>query len=126
MVSKTTPLSFNIDSDTIARIEAFKERTQSASTSAIIRTAIERYDFDQIDTSVKEGTQVSLRIEPSVRDKLKAIAKSQGVSVGFLIRECIINFVNEDEENPQPRVGNFPKSTYEEPNPKETENPFQI
>lgn len=130
MANKSTPLTINIDSETITAIEAFKERTQSESTSAIIRAAIERFDFDQLDTPAKEAKQISLRIDPTVRDKLKSVAKAQGVSVGFILRECIMNFVSEDQANPQPRVGQSPAMRNAQPTPEDTpeqpDNPRQI
>lgn len=126
MANKSTPLTFSIDEDTITAIEAFKDRTQSESTSAIIRAAIERFDFDQLDSPAKEAKQISLRIEPAVRDKLKSVAKAQGVSVGFILRECIMDFVSEDRTNPQPRVGQLPTIKFEKSTPEEPDNPWQI
>lgn len=126
MANKSTPLTINIDSETITAIEAFKERTQSASTSAIIRAAIERFDFDQLESPAKEAKQISLRIDPTVRDKLKSVAKAQGVSVGFILRECIMNFVSEYQVNPQPRVGQLPTIKFEQSTPEEPDNPWQI
>lgn len=130
MANKSTPLTINIDSETITAIEAFKERTQSESTSAIIRAAIERFDFDQLESPAKEAKQISLRIDPTVRDKLRSVAKAQGVSVGFILRECIINFVSEDQTDPQPRVGQSPAMSNAQPTPEDTpeepDNPWQI
>ena len=82
MTNKKNPITFSIDKDTISAIEAYKGRTHSVSTSAIIRAAIERFDFDYLDTPTNETKQVSLRLDSVVRDKLKAVAKSQVVSVG--------------------------------------------
>jgi predicted transcriptional regulator len=126
MAQKTTPLTFNIDADTVAAIDAFKDRTHSESTSAIIRAAIERFDFDQLNAPAKEAKQISLRIDPAVRNRLKSVAKAQGVSVGFILRECIMNFVSEDQVNPQPRVGQLPTIKFEQPTPEEPDNPWQI
>jgi len=126
MENKTTPLTFNIDLDTIAAIDMFKDRTNSESTSAIMRDAIERYNFDQTDTSATKAKQVSLRLDSQIRAKLKAAAKSQGVSIGSLIRECIMNFVAEDQVNPQPRVGISRSIKMEEPATEENTHPWQI
>lgn len=126
MSNKAKPITFSIDADTVAAIEAFKDRTNSVSTSAIIRAAIERFDFDQLDTSTKEAKQISLRIDPLVRDRLKSVAKAQGVSLGYILRECILKFVSEDQTNPLPRVGHSPNPILEEEVPKKPDNPWQI
>jgi len=126
MANKTKPITFSIDSETIEAIEAFKGRTNSESTSAIIRAAIERYDFEEMDTSTAEAKQVSLRVDSIVRDKLKSVAKSQGVSIGFLLRECIMSFIAEDQSDPQPRVGKSPILTMEVSDSKKHSHPWQI
>ena len=122
----TTPISFSIDSDTLDAVEAFNERTHYKSTSAIIRAAIERFDFESFDTPAKEQKQISLRIEPVVRDKLKSLAKTQGVSVGFLIRQCILNYISEDETSPQPKAAKTPILKNEETNEEIDIDPWQI
>lgn len=126
MTNKKKPITFNIDKDTISAIEAYKGRTHSVSTSAIIRAAIERFDFDHLDTPTNETKQVSLRLDSVVRDKLKAVAKSQGVSVGFILRECIMDFVTEDRLHPLPRAGHSLNQVLEKPVNDEPDDPWQI
>lgn len=116
MTSKKTPITIGIVSDAIDGFEAFNERKHYRSTSDIIRTAIKRFDFESFDTPAKEQKQISLRIEPVARDKLKSLAKTQGVSVRFLIRQCILNFISEDATSPQPRVAKTPTLKKEETN----------
>lgn len=124
--NKTTPLTFEIDMDVFTALEEFKDRTNSKSTSAIIREAIERYDLEDVAAEFKESKQVSLRLEKETRDRLKLVAKSQGISVGFIIRECIMNFIAEDQVTPQPRAGKTRTMTVEKPDQEEAINPWQI
>lgn len=53
MANKHRPLTLNIDTNTIAAIKLLKNRTKSESTSAVIRAAIKRFDFDQPESPAK-------------------------------------------------------------------------
>lgn len=94
---KNQPLTFEIEEDLAHRLKRFKEDSGSSSSSAIIRTALDEFDFEQFRPRPSQNTQLSIRLPSHLKTVLKDTASLQNVSLGEVIREAIIAFL--DSEN---------------------------
>ncbi len=92
MQTKTSPLTFELESDVYAKLEQFRTETNTRSVSVIIRKALEDFDFDSVHPENNTARQMSVRLPKDLRDELKQASKSNGVSLGKIVREAILTF----------------------------------
>ncbi|MCF7687667.1 MAG: CopG family transcriptional regulator [Cephaloticoccus sp.] len=95
----TTPVTFDLPLDLLAKIEACRKTLGSGSASAVIRAALERFDFAACQPQVTPHRQISVRLSLEQRTTLKRFAKIKGVSVGELLRMAV-----EDLPRTKPKV----------------------
>ena len=104
MANKTTPFTLDLDVDLIEVLECFKKRINSPSVSAIIRVALEEFDFEAFKSSVPERRQISVRLTKGIRDELKRTAKDRGVSIGNIVREALISSLKQEKKDPREQI----------------------
>lgn len=83
------PLTFDLPLSLIAKIELHRKKLGLASTSEVVRHAINEFDFDGYQVDVLEHRQISVRLPAQTKATLVKTAKKKRVSVGELLRVAI-------------------------------------
>lgn len=107
--TKSSPLTIELDVELIERLNAFKERTSSSSVSAIVRSALEEFNFEDYKASTPKRKQISVRMSKTLSDELKKAAKVKGVSAGEVVRESILSFLENNDSSNNPSVVDGPR-----------------
>ncbi|HUG10065.1 MAG TPA: hypothetical protein VMM36_03580 [Opitutaceae bacterium] len=108
--AESSPLTFDLKVDLLAKIERIRAAHGFASTSAAVRTALEQFDFDAYAPKREKHRQISVRLPAARKRELVRISKQKGVSVGELLRVAL------DSLSVRPVTGvASPKTTPDEP-----------
>lgn len=100
-VDHNPPFVMSLDTDLLERLSELVEAGKARSISAIIRDALEVFDFDEFQPIKPNQKAVSVRLPVEVREMMNAAADAKNASVGHLVRTAIENFiVNLDSEHP--------------------------
>lgn len=83
------PVTFDLPLDLLAKIEACRRALGLDTASAVIRAALDRFDFPACHPPVTPHRQISVRLTADQRSALKRYAKIKDVSVGVLLRMAI-------------------------------------
>ena len=83
------PVTFDLPLDLLAKIENCRRDLGLDTASAVIRAALERFDFAACQPPVTPHRQISVRLTADQRSTLKRFAKIKEVSVGELLRLAI-------------------------------------
>lgn len=83
------PVTFDLPLDLLAKIETCRRALGLDTASAVIRAALERFDFAGCQPPHVPHRQISVRLDPDQRSALKRYAKIKDVSVGVLLRMAI-------------------------------------
>jgi len=75
---------------------------KARSVSAIIRAALEQYDFSDAIVMHPQQLQISVRLPVELRRQLKKTARSKHTSVGHLVRAAVEAYLPEIEAAPPP------------------------
>ena len=75
---------------------------KAKSVSAIIRTALERYDFANVVVMHPVQVQISVRLPAELRRTLKKVARSKHTNEGQLVRAAVEAYLPELEAAPLP------------------------
>ena len=86
---ESSPLTFDLKEELLAKIEAARESLDLATNSEVIRHAIEEFDFASYSAPVKAHRQISVRLRMDSKQRLVKLAKKHDVSVGELLRTAI-------------------------------------
>lgn len=87
---KTTPLSFEIDSHLAESLEKLQKQLGNVSVSKLIDQAVARFDYRSLSRQAGgERRQLSVRLSDDKRSVLDKHAKSEKVSMAFLIRKAL-------------------------------------
>ena len=86
---ESSPLTFDLKEELLAKIEAARESLDMATNSEVIRHAIEEFDFASYNPPVKAHRQISVRLRMDSKQRLVKLAKKHDVSVGELLRTAI-------------------------------------
>ena len=62
---------------------------KAASVSAIIRTALARYDFEKVIVMHAPQLQISVRLPLEIRKNLKKLARTKHTSISHLVRAAV-------------------------------------
>lgn len=93
MASRTkkpaAPVTFDLPLDLLAKIESCRRDLGLDTASAVIRAALERFDFAGCQPPVMPHRQISVRLTADQRSTLKRFARIKEVSVGELLRLAI-------------------------------------
>ena len=86
---ESSPLTFDLKEELLAKIEAARSSLDMATNSEVIRHAIETFDFASYSAPVKAHRQISVRLRMDSKQRLVKLAKKHDVSVGELLRTAI-------------------------------------
>ena len=84
--SASAPLTFDLPTSLITRIEAGRRRHGLKTASEVVRLAIEKFDFEGCKPARDPHRQISVRLGANQRAMLKRYAKKKNASVGELLR----------------------------------------
>ena len=85
----SSPLTFDLPESLIAKMEACRKAQGFPSSSAIVRAAIEGFDFECCQPARDPHRQISVRVETADRQMMRKISKKKEASVGELIRQAL-------------------------------------
>jgi hypothetical protein len=108
--AESSPLTFDLKVELLAKIERIRATQGFASTSAAVRTALELFDFNAYSPRRELHRQISVRLPAARKRELVRISKQKGVSVGELLRVALDNL----SMRPVTGVAS-PKTTPDEP-----------
>ena len=77
---------------------------KAPSVSAIIRTALEQYDFSDVLVIRPSQLQISVRLPLALRRLLRKTARSKHTSIGHLVRAAVEAYLPELESAPLPET----------------------
>ncbi len=98
------PFPLTMEVEFIDRLSEPVRDGKAKSISAIIRTALERYDFANVLVMHPVQVQISVRLPPEIRRILKKVARSKHTSEGQLVRAAVEAHLPELEAAPLPAV----------------------
>jgi predicted DNA-binding protein len=98
--SKPFPLQLEVEF--LDRLSEPVRDGKARSVSAIIRAALERYDFTDVLVMRPAQLQISVRLPVELRRLLKQTARSKHTSVGHLVRAAVEAYLPELEAAPLP------------------------
>lgn len=84
--SASAPLTFDLPTSLIARIEAGRRKYALKTASEVVRLAIDKFDFEGCKPARDPHRQISVRLGANQRAMLKRYAKKKNASVGELLR----------------------------------------
>ena len=85
----SAPLTFDLPLSLIAKIEQCRKGHALKTASAVIRLALEQYDFESYQPAHDPHRQISVRITARQRATLKRYARVKRASVGELLRLAV-------------------------------------
>lgn len=83
------PLTFDLPVSSIAKLGAIKKKLSLRSASAVVRLAIESYNFDAFESNNEKHRQISVRLPDQMKTKLSKFAAKKNASAGALLRAAI-------------------------------------
>lgn len=93
MPDKTTqywaPLTFDLTLPQVQKIEAVRRTRGLRSVSEVVRLAIAEFDISTYAARRPRHRQISVRLDPELREKLRRHAKKKNVSIGELLRVAL-------------------------------------
>jgi Arc/MetJ-type ribon-helix-helix transcriptional regulator len=84
--SKSSPLTFEVTEEMLARLEACRRGHGYVSASAVVRAALAAFDFAGCRPAKAKHRQLSVRVSAEQRALLRRHARLKRVSVGELLR----------------------------------------
>ncbi len=88
-VSESSPLTFDLKADLLAKLERVQKKLGAGSKSEVIRHAISVFDYSSYQSSTQEHRQISVRLPLKQKASLLKIARQKKVSVGELLRAAL-------------------------------------
>jgi len=83
------PFPITLEVEFLDRLSEPVRDGRAKSVSAIIRTALEQYDFSNIVVVRSAQLQVSVRLPAEIRKSLKKLSRAKQTSVGQLVRAAV-------------------------------------
>ena len=83
------PFAFLLELEFLDRLGEVVRNQQAQSVSAIIRTALEHYDFADVMFVRPAQVQVAVRLPLEIRRNLKKVARTKQTSIGQLVRAAV-------------------------------------
>jgi len=96
------PFPLTMEVEFIDRLGEPVRDGKAKSVSAIIRTALERYDFANVVVMHPVQVQFSVRLPADIRRTLKKVARSKHTSEVQLVRAAVEAYLPELEAAPRP------------------------
>lgn len=86
---ENSPLTFDLNDDLLAKLDAAAARHGVATKSEIIRYAITAFDYGAFQPDTRNHRQISVRLAPKQKAALIKFARQKGVSIGELLRVAL-------------------------------------
>ena len=83
------PFPVTIEVEFLDRLSEPVREGRAKSVSAIIRNALEQYDFANVVVMHSSQLQISVRLPSEIRKNLKKISRAKHTSVGQLVRAAV-------------------------------------
>ena len=83
------PFAFLLELEFLDRLGEVVRNQQAKSVSALIRTALEQYDFTDVMFVRPAQIQVAVRLPLEIRRSLKKVARAKQTSIGQLVRAAV-------------------------------------
>jgi predicted DNA-binding protein len=96
------PFPLQMEVEFLDRLSEPVRDGKAPSVSAIIRTALEQYDFSDVLVLHPSQLQISVRLPAELRRLLRKTARSKNTSVGHLVRAAVEAYLPELEAAPMP------------------------
>ena len=94
MSDKTaSPFPITIEVEFLDRLSEPVRDGRAKSVSAIIRTALEQYDFSTVVVMRPSQLQISVRLPGEIRKNLRKISRTKHTSIGQLVRAAVEDYL---------------------------------
>jgi predicted DNA-binding protein len=94
MSDKTSrPFPISIEVEFLDRLSEPVRDGRAKSVSAILRTALEQYDFSNMVVMRPSQLQISVRLPGEIRKNLKKISRAKHTSIGQLVRAAVEDYL---------------------------------
>jgi Arc/MetJ-type ribon-helix-helix transcriptional regulator len=91
--SHWAPLTFDLTQPQVAKIEAARRLLGLGTQSEVVRAAIGQFNFASYEAKRPVHRQISVRLAPEMREKLRQHARRKNVSIGELLRVALERLV---------------------------------
>lgn len=89
----TKPITFDLPAELFGELEKSASSNNGATVSALIRHALERFDFRSVSKEERSRRQVSVRVDGKLATSLRNAAKRGKTSVGDVIRQALVDLL---------------------------------
>lgn len=96
------PFPIVIEVELLDRLSEPVREGRAKSVSAIVRAALEDYDFSSVVVVRSSQLQVSVRLPAEVRRNLRKVSRAKHTSVGQLVRAAVEAYLPKLEARPAP------------------------
>ena len=94
MSDKTaSPFPITVEVEFLDRMSEPVRDGRAKSVSAIVRTALEQYDFSTVVVMRPSQLQISVRLPGEIRKTLKKISRTKHTSIGQLVRAAVEDYL---------------------------------
>ena len=94
MSDKTaSPFPITVEVEFLDRMSEPVRDGRAKSVSAIVRTALEQYDFSTVVVMRPSQLQISVRLPGEIRKNLRKISRTKHTSIGQLVRAAVENYL---------------------------------
>ncbi|HEY4247339.1 MAG TPA: hypothetical protein VGM64_10815 [Lacunisphaera sp.] len=87
------PFPISIEVEFLDRLSEPVRDGRAKSVSAILRTALEQYDFSNMVVVRSSQLQISVRLPVEIRKNLKKISRAKHTSIGQLVRAAVEDYL---------------------------------
>jgi predicted DNA-binding protein len=96
---ESRPFPVTIEVEFLDRLSEPVRDGRAKSVSAIIRTALEEYDFSNVVVVKPSQLQISVRLPGDIRKTLKKVSKAKHTSIGQLVRAAVEDYLPKLEKS---------------------------
>lgn len=96
---ESRPFPVTIEVEFLDRLSEPVRDGRAKSVSAIIRTALEEYDFSSVVVVKPSQLQISVRLPGDIRKTLKKVSKAKHTSIGQLVRAAVEDYLPKLEKS---------------------------
>jgi len=83
------PLTFDLTQPQVAKIESARRLLNLPTASEVVRLAIGQFNYAHYEAKRPPHRQISVRLAPELREKLRRLAARKNVSIGELLRVAL-------------------------------------
>jgi hypothetical protein len=91
--SSWAPLTFDLTQPQVAKIESARRTLNLPTASEVVRLAIAQFNYASYEAKRPPHRQISVRLSPELREKLKRLATRKNVSIGELLRVALESLI---------------------------------